>query len=143
DDPASRTELALKLKARARLGADTAQKPRAAAAPRTPREQACHDHLRTLPFGSWIEFSTNQQGDVVRRRLAWFSPATGRALFVDQRGQRIDDATGPQDLDQLARLVAIGQARVVPAERAGLVDRAWQAALSALRGLTSRPEEGR
>jgi len=141
DDPASRTELALKLKARARLGADTVQKPKAAPAPRTPREQACHDHLRTLPFGSWIEFSINQQGDVVRRRLAWFSPVTGRALFVNQRGQRVDDATGPQDLDQLARLVAIGQARVVQAERSGLVDRAWQAALSALRGLSSRPEE--
>lgn len=143
DDPTSRTELALKIKTRARLGADTAQKPKATIAPRTPREQACHDHLRTLPFGSWIEFSTNQQGDVVRRRLAWFSPATGRALFVNQRGQRIDDATGPQDLDQLARLVAIGQAKVVSAERAGLVDRAWQAALSALRGLTSRPEDAR
>ena len=77
----------------------------------------------------------------MRRRLAWFSPVTGRALFVNQRGQRVDDATGPQDLDQLARLVAIGQARVVQAERSGLVDRAWQAALSALRGLSSRPEE--
>ncbi|MGQ4661485.1 DUF1631 family protein [Lysobacter sp. F6437] len=140
DDPASRTELAMKLKARARLGADTAEKPKVAAAPRTPREQACHDHLRTLPFGSWIEFSINQQGDVVRRRLAWYSPVTGRALFVNQRGQRIDDATGPQDLDQLARLVAIGQARVVPAGHARLVDRAWQAAVTALRGITGHAQ---
>lgn len=135
DDPASRTELAIKLKARARLGADTAPRP-AATEPRNPREQECYEHLRTLPFGTWLEFSTNQQGDMVRRRLAWFSPATGRALFVNQRGQRIDDSTG--DLDQVARLLAIGQARVVTADRGRLVDRAWQASLAALRGLTGR-----
>ena len=136
DDPASRTELAIKLKARARLGADA--EPKATAPePRTPREQECYDLLRTLPFGTWIEFATNQQGDMVRRRLAWFSPATGRALFVNQRGQRVDDNVA-HDLDQVARLLAISQARVVTADRGRLVDRAWQASISALRGLAGR-----
>ena len=74
---------------------------------------------------------------MVRRRLAWFSPATGRALFVNQRGQRIDD-NGPDDLDQVARLLAIGQVRVVTADRGRLVDRAWQTSVAALRGLTGR-----
>ncbi|GAB2613605.1 DUF1631 domain-containing protein [Novilysobacter erysipheiresistens] len=136
DDPASRTELAIKLKARTRLGADAEPKP-AEPEPRTPREQECYELLRALPFGTWIEFSTNQQGDMVRRRLAWFSPTTGRALFVNQRGQRVDDNVA-HDLDQVARLLAIGQARVVSADRGRLVDRAWQASLSALRGLTGR-----
>ncbi|MGH8084354.1 MAG: DUF1631 family protein [Lysobacter sp.] len=136
DDPASRTELAIKLKARSRLGADAEPKP-AELEPRTPREQECYDLLRALPFGTWIEFSTNQQGHMVRRRLAWFSPTTGRALFVNQRGQRVDDNLA-HDLDQVARLLAIGQARVVTADRGRLVDRAWQASLAALRGLTGR-----
>lgn len=128
DDPASRTELAMKLKARARLGEDT-DKPRPKLPPRTPEEQAAYEHLRTLPFGTWFEFVTNQQGDVARRRLSWYSPVTDNALFVNQRGQRV----GEQSFDGLARMVARGQARVVTADRGRLVDRAWQAALNALR----------
>ena len=128
EDPASRTELAMKLKARTRLGedADTA-KPKLP--PRTKDEQARYEYLRTLPFGTWLEIVKNQQGDVLRRRLAWFSPITGTALLVNQRGQRV----GEESLDHLARLMAKQQVRVVTAERGRMVDRAWQAALSALR----------
>ncbi len=128
DDPASRTELAMKLKARTRLGEDAkASKPKLS--PRTPEEQARYEQLRVLPFGTWIEFTTNQQGDMVRRRLSWFSPITDNALFVNQRGQRV----GEQSLDAVARMMAAGQARIVTADRGRLVDRAWQAAVSALR----------
>ena len=87
-----------------------------------------------LPFGSWIEFVTNQQGDVVRRRLSWYSRITDNALFVNQRGQRLAE----QSLDSLARLMAAGQARLVTAERGRLVDRAWQAAVNALRSFAGR-----
>ncbi|MFP7722282.1 DUF1631 family protein [Lysobacter sp. A3-1-A15] len=128
DDPASRTELAMKLKARTRLGEDT-DSGKSKATPRTPDEQARYDYLRTLPFGTWLEIATNQQGDVVRRRLAWFSPVTGHALLVNQRGQRV----GEESLDHLARLMAKREVRVVTAERGRIVDRAWQAALGALR----------
>jgi hypothetical protein len=128
DDPASRTELAMRLKARARLGED-AEKPKPKLSPRTPEEQAAYEHLRTLPFGTWFEFTSNQQGDRVRRRLSWFSPVTDNALFVNQRGQRV----GEQSLDSLSRMMARGQVRVVTAERGRLVDRAWQGALNALR----------
>ncbi|MCD9027103.1 DUF1631 domain-containing protein [Luteimonas sp. BDR2-5] len=134
DDAASRTELAMKLKARTRLGedADAARRPRLP--PRTPEEQAHYDNLRTLPFGTWIEFSINQQGDVVRRRMSWFSPITDNVLFVNQRGQRI----GEQSLDAVARLLASGSARIVTADRGHIVDRAWQAAISALRSFAGR-----
>lgn len=132
DDSASRTELAMKLKARGRLGVqDTPKKP---APPRNPNEEACYQRLCALPFGSWIEFATNQQGDMVRRRLAWFSPVTGHALFVNQRGHRIDE----QSLDAVARLVATDQARIVAADRGRLVDRAWLGAVNALRNIAHR-----
>lgn len=137
DDPASRTELAVKLKARARLGEDPAKAKRPKLPPRTPEEQARYEQLRVMPFGTWIEFVTNQQGDVVRRRLSWFSPITDNALFVNQRGQRI----GEQSLDSLARMVSAGQARIVTAERGRLVDRAWQAAVSALRSFAGRSDD--
>ncbi len=134
DDPASRTELAMKLKARTRLGEDAERARRPDLPPRTPEEQVRYEQLRVMPFGTWIEFTTNQQGDVVRRRMSWFSPVTDNALFVNQRGQRI----GEHSLDSLARMIAAGQARIVTAERGRLVDRAWQAALRTLRSFAGR-----
>ncbi|WP_192631603.1 DUF1631 domain-containing protein [Lysobacter sp. OAE881] len=126
DDAASRTELALKLKARTRLGTDDVPAPKAAE--RTPKEQECWRHLRTLPFGTWFEFDIGDAGEVVRRRLSWFSPVTDNALFVNQRGQRVAE----QSLDSLARQVAAGRARVVTEEKSRLVDRAWSAVMGAL-----------
>jgi hypothetical protein len=137
EDGESRTELTMKLKARVRLGED-AQKARKPDLPaRSPQEQECYEQLRLLPFGTWIEFVTNQQGDVVRRRMSWFSPVTGNALFVNQRGQRV----GEHSLDSLARMMAKDQVRIVTAQRAGLVDRAWHAAINALRSLTGRRDD--
>jgi hypothetical protein len=138
EDGESRTELTMKLKARVRLGED-AQKARKPDLPsRSPQEQECYEQLRLLPFGTWIEFVTNQQGDVVRRRMSWFSPVTGNALFVNQRGQRV----GEHSLDSLARMMAKDQVRIVTAQRAGLVDRAWHAAINALRSLTGGRRDG-
>jgi len=137
DEATSRTELAMKLKARARLGEEAGTARREKLPPRTPDEQAQYDHLRTLPFGTWMEFTTNQQGDMVRRRMSWYSPMTDHVLFVNQRGQR----TGEQSLDAVARLMATGNARVVTADRGHLVDRAWQAAMGALRSFAGRGEQ--
>ncbi|MGY1408493.1 DUF1631 family protein [Luteimonas sp. A611] len=136
-DPASRTELAMKLKARTRLGED-AERKKPVLPPRTPDEQARYEQLRVLPFGTWIEFTTNQQGDVVRRRLSWYSLLTGNALFVNNRGQRM----GEQSLDSVARLLASGQAKIVTSGQARLVDRAWQAAMHALRSFAGLGERG-
>ena len=134
NDPASRTELAMKLKARARLGEQVASTSKSKLPPRTQDEQARYEYLRQLPYGTWIEFTTNQQGDTVRRRLSWYSTVTDNALFVNQRGQRVAEQT----LDSLARLLAGGQARIVTAERARLIDRAWHATLNALRSFAGR-----
>ena len=135
NDPASRTELAMKLKARARLGEEVTGTEKRKLPPRTPEEQARHEYLRQLPYGTWIEFNVNQQGDTVRRRLSWYSTITDNALFVNQRGQRL----GEQTLDSVARLIVKNQARVITAERARLVDRAWHATLNALRSFAGRP----
>src|SRR3546814_4628926 len=89
DDPASRTALAIKLKARARLGEDPAKARRPKLPPRTPEEQARYEQLRLLPFGTWIAFVINQQGDMVRRRLSWFSPVTDHPRFVTARKSRV------------------------------------------------------
>ncbi|KAF1711412.1 thymidine phosphorylase [Pseudoxanthomonas kalamensis DSM 18571] len=136
DEGLSRTELAAKLKEKTRLGEQVASKPQKLPE-RTPQEEECYRYLRTLPFGTWFEFVRNQQGDVTRQRLSWFSPITDNALFVNQRGQRI----GEQSLDSLARLMARDQARVVTQDKGRLIDRAWQATLRTLKQLAGGGDE--
>ncbi|MFC4728002.1 DUF1631 domain-containing protein [Coralloluteibacterium thermophilus] len=139
DDGASRTELAMKLKARARLGEDREAANQAdLGAPLDARERACLEQLRALPFGTWFEFAINQQGDRVRRRLSWFSTVTGNTLFVNHRGQRV----GEYGMDWLARAMANGQVRPVTAEDGSLLDRAWGAVVSALRSFAARVPVG-
>ena len=140
DETTSKTELATKLKARTRLGEgdskDGADEDKAKPLhPRTPEEEARYRQLRTLPFGTWFEFVTNQQGDTRRQRLSWYSLITDNALFVNARGQKVAEHT----LDALARLMAHDQVRVVTEDRARLIDRAWQATLRALRSFTRGP----
>jgi hypothetical protein len=136
DDAASRTELTLKLKSHTRLGQDDAAK-KVESPPRNGEEQACYEHLRLLPFGTWMEFTHNQQGDRTRRRLSWYSPVTDNALFVNSRGQRTAEMT----LDHLARLMAQKQLRIVTVESSRLVDRAWLATLSVLRSFAGQGEQ--
>lgn len=137
DETTSRTELTARLKARARLG-EQVEAPKKKQIERTPKEQECHDYLRTLPFGTWFEFIRNQQGDVNRQRLSWYSPVTDHALFVNQRGQRI----GEHSMDSLARLMALDQVHVVTQDKGRLIDRAWRATVSALRSFAGAPDAG-
>jgi hypothetical protein len=137
EDAASATELALKLKARARLGEDSAVE---AGTPKREGRVAIHppldadelrllERLKSVPFGTWFEFEVNQQGDKVRRKLSWFSPLTGRCLFVNQRGARTDEKT----LEQLARDIHKKRISVVEAPKESMIDRAWNAIVSTLK----------
>lgn len=133
DDAASRTELTMRLKARARLGEDlTGKKTRKT--PLTSEEQARLEQLKQVPFGSWFDFISNQQGDKIRRRLSWYSTVTGHVLFVNHRGQKNTDYT----LDSLARLMAKDQLRLVEEEKGTLIDRAWNSVMNALRSFVGQ-----
>ena len=132
DDLESSTALAMRLKSRARFGGDQSEpiKPVVKAPPSlTPEEAHVLERIRTLPFGTWFEFTTNQQGATVRRKLAWFSTLTGRCLFVNQRGARTDEKT----LEQLARDIARKQARIWTENSDSLIDRAWKAIVGSLK----------
>lgn len=147
DSAATRTELALKLKSKARLGEETGSAPAAAAAPaatpaaktaaETPtplnaEERQTLERLKTLPFGTWFEFVINQQGDTVRRKLSWFSTLTGRCLFVNQRGARTEERT----LHQLSRDLVRKQVRIVTVEKESMIDRAWDTIVTTLKQFT-------
>ncbi|MGA9422719.1 MAG: DUF1631 domain-containing protein [Rhodanobacteraceae bacterium] len=134
DSQATPTAIALALKNKARLGgSDEADhksgKISVKSSDLSEQELAMLAHLRTLPFGTWFEFVTNQQGDAVRRKLAWYSTMTGRCLFVNQRGARVDD----KQLPQLARDLVRGEVRLVRPHEESLIDRTWKAITNTLK----------
>lgn len=140
-DPASRTELTLKLRTRARLGEDVKGTAPAAdrkaarvekSAPLTADEKVWHDRLKRMAFGTWFDFTINQQGVKSRRRLSWYSTVTDHCLFVNHRGQRAGDYT----LSWLARELNRGNVTLVEAETGSIVDRAWKAIVSTLRSFS-------
>lgn len=132
-DAASRTELTMRLKTRARLGSDF-NESKARKIPLTAAEEARLDQLKHLPFGTWFEFVTNQQGDKSRQRLSWFSTLTGHALFVNHRGQKVGEHT----LEQMARLMEHGQLSIVEPEKGSLIDRAWASVMNALKSFAGQ-----
>ncbi len=141
-DPASRTELTMKLRNRARLGqdvqgtrADNARKAEKTA-PLTPQEKSWHERLKHMPYGTWFDFTVNQQGDRVRRRMSWFSTVTDHCLFVNHRGQRAGDYT----LTWLAREMNRGNVRLVEPDRGSIVDRAWKAIVATLRSFSGNAD---
>ena len=116
------------LESRTRLGADTPAAAAPAVAAPAPAllssaEQKMLQSLRSLPFGTWFDFVINQQGALARRKLAWFSPVSGRCLFVNARGARADE----RSMEQLARDLVLGRVRMVEDTPMGLIERAWKA----------------
>lgn len=164
-DQLSTTSLALRLKQRRRLGdtqdsepatttsgatptpaaatpAPASAEPGLATAPSAsaqfeaadPRETLVERHLRQLPFGTWFDFDNAAEG-AVRRKLAWYSPMSGRCLLVTRRGQRTNDMT----IAQLAREIASGRVHEVQPLRESLLDRAWRSLTGVLRQAAPQP----
>jgi ActR/RegA family two-component response regulator len=137
DNPISQTELAIKLRSKARLGvarkvtapADSVQALESTQGFLKPEEQVALDRICALPLGTWFEFTINEHGDTVRRKLAWFSTRSRRCLFINQRGVPAEDQT----LEELAREMASGRARIANAEQEPLLDRAWSAIIETLK----------
>ncbi|MGH8145595.1 MAG: DUF1631 family protein [Rhodanobacteraceae bacterium] len=133
----SQTELLIRLKARQKPEETTAE---TVAAPRklplTHSERKALDKLKALPFGSWLEFTVNQQGQKIARKLAWYAPVSGRCLLVNARGAAAPERT----LEQVARMMARGQANLLPPQDNGMLDRAWTALVAGLRKFSKTPE---
>jgi len=87
--------------------------------------------VEALQPGTWLEFSS--EAGMVRAKLSWISPMSGRYLFVNRRGLKVGDYA-PQEL---APLLAAGRARVL-ADNA-LFDRALSAIVGRLSGDTATP----
>lgn len=126
DDLASRTEVILQLKARARLGSDTAPQT-SASTPRTKREDEAYATLAKLTSACWLDITNPAEERTIRRRLAWISQRSGHALILNRRGQRV----ASDNLDSLARRMAVGQLQVVEEDRHP-AETAWKAMFTTL-----------
>ena len=136
-DAPSQTELAIRLKAKARIGAGCAAPgcdavtptlDAAAAAARVAFARLC-----TLPTGSWLAFRDESAGTTIRRKLAWYSTHSGNCLLVDRCGTPADGFT----LHELAQAMSADRVRLVKADEATLLDRAWKDLCSTLRGFAA------
>lgn len=87
-----------------------------------PKEAQMLERLKQMPFGTWFEFVINQQGDISRRKLSWFSPVTGRCLFLNSRGIKVAE----KSLDELARDLIRGNAKLWEPAKETAIDRAWR-----------------
>ena len=132
-DSASRTELTMRLKSRARFGEDVAG-AKAKKVKLSSDEQARFEQLKLLAFGTWFEFVVNQQGERVRKRIAWYSTTTGHSLFVNQRGQKV----GEYHLEALAKMLVREELFIVEEKTGGIIDRAWQSVMNALRSFAGQ-----
>jgi hypothetical protein len=134
----TQTELLIRLKSRHKPGEGEAgpAQPGARKLPLTSSERRALDTLKTLPFGSWLEFTLNQQGQKAARKLAWYTPSSGRCLVVNARGTASPERT----LEQIARMMARGQVRVLPNQDGGMIDRAWNALMAGLRKFSKTNE---
>lgn len=138
-DAPSATDIALRLKQHQRLGEQSSNEPVVAPKPEAPvtdastidepRERAIEKHLQQLAFGTWLEFIDQTDGQVVLRKLAWYSRMSGRCLLVSRRGQRGEE----MNLKQLAHEIAMGRVSEVVAQREGMLDRAWRSLTGSLR----------
>jgi len=144
DNLPSATDLAVRLKQHQRLGEQPSATPKPVPAdpvaievPGTrrqppepsPRQRRIDEQLRKLPFGSWFEFTDPASGKISQRKLAWYSPMSGRCLLVSRRGQRSDEMS----LSELAREIAEGRVRQTVEQRESLLDRAWRSLAGSLR----------
>lgn len=136
DELASRTEILVQLRARARLGEENATADNNLP-PRSPEEQAAYLRLRNLRVPTWIELDEGQE-QPQRRRLAWVSANTDQALLVNRRGLR----AGNDDLDTLARKLAAGKLRLLE-EHPAPATAAWNATVNNLQRIAgSAGDEG-
>ncbi len=129
-DMASRTELLVQLRARARLGEGSGVTDTDAFTPLSPEERLAGEELRTLKLPVWVELD-DAGSHPLRRRLAWVSRHTPQVLLVNRRGLRV----GSEDLDALTRLLTTGGLRLL-AQDTTPADDAWDATLDNLQHIT-------
>ena len=90
--------------------------------------------LRLMAFGTWFELKLKGETEFVKRKLSWFSPLTGRCLFVNNQGSIAEEIY----IEELAQSMVSGRARVFEARKKSLIDRAFSAIFGRLKKMTAK-----
>jgi hypothetical protein len=95
----------------------------------TEAEQDLVDKLRTIEFGTWMEFDELDQSRNVRAKVAWYNARTSRYMLVDRSGKQLAVKSG---LD-MARLILAGHARMIAGSTKPFFERALDNILARLK----------
>jgi hypothetical protein len=87
---------------------------------------------RALQVGEWVEFD-DAQHKKLRGKLSWKSQVTSTYVFVNRKGAKVLEIA----LSDLARKMSQNQARVIEDVGTPLMDRAFGALMSKLKGSTA------
>ncbi len=90
--------------------------------------------VRLMAFGTWFELKLDDNQNWIKRKLSWYSPVTGRCLFVNNRGGMAEEL----NLHDLAIAMSEGRARVFEANARPLMDRAFESIFNRLKGLVTK-----
>ena len=88
----------------------------------SPEQKAMLEKLRTIPFGTWFEFSEAGQPNR-QAKLSWRSTVTEKYMFVDQMGVKATIIS----MHELAESMLNNSVRIVDTEKKPFVDRALNA----------------
>jgi hypothetical protein len=92
-------------------------------------QQEYIEQIKEIPVGTWFEFMFKDSNVPVRRKLAWKSNNTNNILFVNQRGQK----TAEMMIEELAIELSDGSAKILPAQKHSVIERAFEGLLKSLR----------
>ena len=89
------------------------------------------EQIKNLPFGTWFEFYAKETGQVERRKMAWVSKTTHHMLFVNARGQKINEML----IEELAINLSLGFVSIPKTDSRGFIERALDSAYISLKEL--------
>lgn len=90
------------------------------------------NYIKSLSFGAWFEFDLEDSKHPINRKLAWYSPRTGRCLFVNRHGIRTHETS----IEHLAESMLSNKVRIAPPEPQGsFIERALDSIISGLKRL--------
>ncbi len=90
--------------------------------------------VRLMAFGTWFELKIGPNEKWIKRKLSWYSPVSGRCLFVNNRGGLAEEL----NLHDLAIAMSEDRARVFEASARPLMDRAFESIFGRLKSLMQK-----
>ena len=92
------------------------------------------EKLRTVEFGTWMEFDVLDNLHNQRVKIAWFNARTSRYMLVDRSGKQIATKTGAE----IARMMLASQARMIAGSAKPFFERALENIFARLKSAMAR-----